>query len=413
VKRLAIPTSSAEGLGNRKSPSRFRLRRSSRIWSSIFIAVILSYTAIASNFDQPSIKYAFAAAIVFLFAAQLSTKSWIAAIATALGFGVLYALANRSSPDISHQIGLCLGMLGRGSLAVLVWSAIWNDNETSRERYTELWLASVAVLLFIFASILALNLTIWAKLPVLDYYLYLFDGSLGFQPSFLLGRICLHYRFVGEGLRVIYWALPLPIAIVCAGHLRSRSSWRPLLILGSAGLLGYLLYFLFPAAGPLYAAGSAFPNHPHPFSTLREMHPHRIILPVPAPRNAVPSLHLAWAMLLWFNSGSFSRVSRGFVLAYVILTVFATLGTGEHYLADLAVAVPFSVAVQALWTRARARYLVLAWTAALSFVWLVLLRYGTDLFLASPVIPWICLIASIVASFWLYRKLVRSAARDY
>jgi hypothetical protein len=412
VKPLAIHPPSRDGLDVGEPPPRFLLRRSSRIWLSIFLVLILSYTVIVPNFDQPSIEYAFAAVAIFLFGAQLGVESWTALVAAALGLSILHAFVNRSGPHLlTELIGLYLGILGRGGLAVLGWSAIWNDTERSHERYTA-WLASVGILLFVFASILALNLTIWANLRVLDYYLYLFDGSLGFQPSFLLGRICLRYGMLGEGARFVYCALPLPIAIVCAGHLKSRSPWRPLLILGSAGLLGYLLYFLFPAAGPLYAVGSAFPDLPHPFSTLREMHPHRITLAVPAPRNAMPSLHLAWAMLLWFNSRSFSKISRGLVLIYVVLTAMATLATGEHYLADLVVAVPFSIAVQALWTPARMRYLVLGWTAALTFIWLVLLRYGTDVFLVSPAIPWACSIASTVVSLWLYRVLERSAAAD-
>jgi hypothetical protein len=387
------------------------LQRRDQVSLSVLLVATVGYTAIAPNFDQPSIQYAFAAAAIFLFAAQLGTKNWIAVGAAALGFSALHAFANRSGADSTGLIGLYLGMLGRGSLAVLGWGVIWNDTGVSRERY-RVWLAPVGILLFVFASILALNLTIWASLRVLDYYIYVFDGSLGFQPSFLLGSFCLRYRLLGEGARVVYCALPLPIAVVCAGYLKSRSPWRPLLILGTAGLLGYLLYFLFPAVGPLYVAGSTFPNLPHPFSTLREIHPHPIMLAVPAPRNAVPSLHMAWAILLCFNSCSFSKTSRGLLLVYVVLTAMATLGTGEHYLADLAVAVPFSVAVQAIWTPTRTRYLVLGWTTGLTFIWLLLLRYGTVVFLESPAIPWTCIIASTIVSLRLYGSLGRSGAHN-
>ncbi len=64
-------------------------------------------------------------------------------------------------------------------------------------------------------------------------------------------------------------------------------------------------------------------------------------------------------------------------MTYVALTVIDTLGTGEHYLADLAVALPFSVAVQALWTRTQGnmRYAVLAGGTSLTLIWLVALRY--------------------------------------
>src|SRR5205807_3710022 len=126
------------------------------------------------------------------------------------------------------------------------------------------------------------------------------------------------------------------------------------------------------------------------FATLAEMRPEPIDLPAPLPRNAMPSLHMAWAVLLWFNCRPLSPAARGLAVTYVALTVIDTLGTGEHYLVDLAVALPFSVAVQALWARVRGdtRYAVLAGGASLTLIWLVALRYGTRFFLLSPAVPW-------------------------
>jgi hypothetical protein len=193
------------------------------------------------------------------------------------------------------------------------------------------------------------------------------------------------------------------IALACAGYLKYGSPWRPLGILASAGVLGYLLYFVFPATGPIYVWGAGFPGSPQPFATLREVHPHTIALAMPAPRNAMPSLHMAWALLLWFSCRPFSRFARGFALAYVVLTVLATLGTGEHYLVDLVVAVPFSVAVQALWTpvQSSTRNAVLAAGTSLMLLWLVVLRYGTEFFLQSPAISWSFVIGSTGISLML------------
>jgi len=195
--------------------------------------------------------------------------------------------------------------------------------------------------------------------------------------------------------------------LACAGYLKYRTPWRPLAILASAGVLGYLLYFVFPATGPVYAAGASFPNFPHPFATLRQVHPHPIALSVPMPRNATPSLHMTWALLLWFNSRPFSRTARGLALAYVLLTIVGTLGTGEHYLADLVVAFPFSVAVQAGWTHYQQfhRNALAAAAASLTLMWLAFLRYGSSLFLASPAVPWGCILVSTIASLLLLRQL--------
>jgi PAP2 superfamily protein len=370
------------------------------------MVLVVAYTAIAPNFDQAFINYAFASAVIFLFVTRSGARAWTATVAAAAGFSVFHAFFKQGANIPAPPVSLYAGMLGRGAMVVLGWRAIWASPQESR-RLLRISLLPVGIVLFVLGSLVALNLTVQSHPRVLDPYLYVFDGSLGFQPSFLIGQVFLHYKGIGDLVRATYFGLPVAIALACAGYL-NRSPWRPLGILASAGVLGYLLYFAFPAAGPRYIAGLSFPGSPHPFATLGQIHPRSIDLPIPAPRNAMPSLHMAWVLLVWFNCRPFPRVSRALALAYVLLTVAATLGTGEHYLADLAVALPFSVAVQALWTDApgNARYSVLASMASLTLAWLVALRYGTHFFLLSAAIPWACVIASTVISLALERLLV-------
>ena len=367
--------------------------------------LVFAYTAIAPNFDQPFINYAFASAVIFLAVAHTGRAAWIAASVAAIGFSLCHALFPQGPHVAASPVSLYAAMLGRGGLVVLGWRTIWSIGE-ERRRLLRISLLPVGIVLFVLATLVALNLTL-ERSRVLDSYLYVFDGSLGFQPSFVLGQLFLRYRPVAELARATYFAVPLVIAMTCAGYLKYGSPWRPLGILASAGVLGYLLYFVFPATGPLYVFGASFPGSPQLFATLAEMHPHPIDLPVPAPRNAMPSLHMAWALLLWFNCRPLSRTARGLAVTYVVLTVIDTLGTGEHYLADLAVALPFSVAVQALWTgvRGNTRYAVLAGGASLTVIWLVALRYGTRFFLLSPAVPWGCVIGSTIVSFMLGRLL--------
>ena len=123
----------------------------------------------------------------------------------------------------------------------------------------------------------------------------------------------------------------------------------------TAGLFGYFLYLIFPAAGPLYLTGRQFPGSPFPFSELRSLllrgHVLRMIpISQDVCRNAMPSLHMTWALLMAFNCKPFPRLVRALAVMYVFATVLGTLGTGEHYLIDLVVAFPFAVAVQALGT---------------------------------------------------------------
>jgi len=373
-----------------------------RIPLSLFIVLVVAYTLVAPNFDQPFLQYSFAAAVVFLFVAKPAAKQWIAAALVAAGFTAVHDWLVRGGTTTGPSLSLYAGMLGRGALVILCLQAVWADSIEGR-RWRKVWPIPIGVLAFVLASLVALNVTVAARLRVLDAYLYVFDGSLGFQPSFVLGRIFWRYKLVSDFANLIYCSLPVAIALVCAGYLKNRSPWRLLGILASAGVMGYALYFVFPATGPRYVAGASFPAAPHPFATLAQIHPHPLALPIPAPRNAIPSLHMAWALLLWFNCRPLSRIARGLSLLYVVLTLFVTLGTGEHYFVDLVVALPFAVAIQALWGQGSARYRIVAEAAVLTLLWLAALRYGTSVFLTSPIIPWACVVVSSVMALGLAR----------
>jgi hypothetical protein len=379
-------------------------RHSARLPLSALIVVIVAYTAIALNFDQPFISYAFAGAVVFLFVAQPRRRDWIGVAVAALGLSLchIFFALEKTVPAIS--LSLYAGMFGRGALIVLAWRTVW-AGPSERPRLFKALLLSIGIVVFVLASLLALNFTIPARPRVLDAYLYFFDSSLGFQPSFLVGRFFAKWRPVAELGRTAYLGLPLAIALVCAGYLKRASSWRPLAILASAGVLGYLLYWIFPAAGPIYMAGANFPNSPGSFLALGAGGPHPVTLSSRVPRNAIPSLHMAWALLLWFNCRPFSGMARSVALLYVVLTVLATLGTGEHYLIDLIVALPFAVAVQALWIPGRpiTRYAVLLSAMSMTFFWLGALRYDAGFFMLSPFIPWNCIVGTILISLYLER----------
>src|SRR5207249_279782 len=110
-------------------------------------------------------------------------------------------------------------------------------------------------------------------------FLYAFDGSLGFQPSFLLGRMLYYHAGLAEPVQTLYFAIALPIALVYATQRRRGYALGykilPLLMAASAG--GYLLYFVLPATGPVYEFAGQFPLvippvtlHPGPILPLAE-----------------------------------------------------------------------------------------------------------------------------------------------
>jgi hypothetical protein len=124
-----------------------------------------------------------------------------------------------------------------------------------------------------------------------------------------------------EMANVFYGALPLAVALGIASA-TGQARYRLLRGLCLAAVLAVPCYFLVPAVGPAHIG--------EPF----------------AARNCVPSLHLTWAMLVWLNARPV-WLRRG-TFVFVLLTAFATLATGEHYVLDLILALPFAWVMQQL-----------------------------------------------------------------
>jgi hypothetical protein len=131
-------------------------------------------------------------------------------------------------------------------------------------------------------------------------------------------------------------------------------------------------------------------------------------------RNCMPSLHVAWALLVWFNCKPFSRIVRSSAFAFVLITLVDTLGTGEHYLIDLVVAFPFAVAVQALCARNlswRSKAAPVAAGFAFCLLWPVLLRTSPHIFLLNPVIPWTSILLTLTISAFLMKHVLNAESR--
>ena len=140
-----------------------------------------------------------------------------------------------------------------------------------------------------------------------------------------------------------YPTLPIEAALVLLVSLRRQrgdmDSRRILLACAVAGLAGVVGYWLCPATGPRYAF-AGFPLRPDSVQL------GGITVAPDFPRNAMPSLHFAWAWMLY-------RAARPVALASLGDAGVAggnrdgRAGFGEHYLIDLVVAVPFVAAVEA------------------------------------------------------------------
>jgi hypothetical protein len=254
-------------------------------------------------------------------------------------------------------------------------------------------------------------LTIWLCRRTYDSFLLAFDGSLGTQPSFVLGRF-LPWGSTYWGLTTVaYYALPFAVSVLYASHLASdRAGERqPVALLGlflSMMVVGAALYTIYPAVGPKHAFAQLYPMNAPPLKQI-------VLQPMTVPddpRNCMPSLHLAGALAVWWNSRPCPRWGRTLAALLLCATIFSTLALGEHYLVDLVVAVPFTLVLQAAWTVSvplteRSRRQSLLAGTILTLAWLVLLRYGIWLFLISPVVPWGLILLTVVGCLVLEKQL--------
>jgi hypothetical protein len=237
---------------------------------------------------------------------------------------------------------------------------------------------------------------------------------LGQQPSFLVGRLLARFGPLRQLCYFGYEALPLAMAIAFAlerGRPRLQTS-RIVLAFGVAAAGGFLLYNLYPAVGPVHVFGAQFPYSPPPAAGP----PFRLVTVPDAPRNAMPSVHIAMALLILWNSRWGPRLWRVLASALLGITVLATLGFGEHYLADLCVAVPFAllaqgVAASGLEWRNAARIACVATGGLLVPAWLAYLRLPSPPLAGNVSWAWCLLLGSGVASVILESRLQRAVAQ--
>jgi hypothetical protein len=174
------------------------------------------------------------------------------------------------------------------------------------------------------------------------------------------------------------------------------------------GPIGILFYNLFPALGPAHIFLQDFPWHP--MTTLQASHLFLEPVAVKGVQNAIPSLHMAWVLLAWWYSRGLSLWERGIALMFVVFTVLATLGTGEHYFVDLVAAFPFGLMIQSLcafpmrWA-GRERVTAFLYGLLVTLLWLLMLGQAPKFFWFSPVIPWACCVLTVASAIFLHRKL--------
>jgi hypothetical protein len=335
--------------------------------------------------------FAFALASILILQFRVR-PDWFDALLV-LAFTLFFATVDFRFLHFAPKLMAWFSFAGVSSLLVMGIRAIWAENRPAR---TVLLYAAVPALVFIGSDYFAATMLDWttaAHPKTLDLYLLSFDYSLRVELASLAGRLFVTNHWLHVAGLLVYVGLAIPLSLVYAGRLlrykgRAFPSMLAFLITGPVGIL---FYNLFPACGPHALFRQGFPFHPFPMEQASRL----LLEPlaVAGPRNAIPSLHLAWALLAWWYSRGLSWFERVVVFSFLVLTSFATLGTGEHWFVDLIVAVPFALMIQGLcaysisWrdaTKLSAFFSGLLGTLA----WLITLRYAPQFFWTSPVVPW-------------------------
>jgi hypothetical protein len=170
-----------------------------------------------------------------------------------------------------------------------------------------------------------------------DLFVYRIDGFLGFQPSFLLGRLVAPHLWAMLVLQLVYGLIPTAAALALFLYIwrRDPDTSRVVFAFVLNVLFAPLFYLAFPVCGPQFA----FPHFP---SAAGFVVAHAI--PLVAAPNGVPSIHFSTAILIWWFCRRWRWAS---VLSFCFLvgTLLATLASGQHYLLDLVVAVPYTALV--------------------------------------------------------------------
>jgi hypothetical protein len=343
----------------------------------------------------------FAFALASLLILQFRVRpSWFNALLV-LAFTLLFVTVDFRFLHFAPKLMAWLSFAGISSLFIMGIQSIWEENRVARKM---LLCAAIPALLFVGSEYFASTMLDWttaAHPNTLDLYLLSFDYSLRVELASLAGRLFITDHLVHAISLMAYVGLAIPISVVYAGRLVrfKERAFPAILAFLITGPLGILFYNLFPACGPHALFQQGFPFHPFPMAQASRL----LLEPlaIAGPRNAIPSLHLAWALLAWWYSRGLSWFERLIAFAFLAITAFATLGTGEHWFVDLIVAFPFALMIQGLcayslsWKNPR-RLTAILFGLFGTLGWLVMLRFGAKIFWTSPALPWALAAATVV-----------------
>jgi hypothetical protein len=385
----------------------------------VFLAVFLLggqvYLILARGFanvlETPFLPYCLLGA----FAIHMATRPGRIEVLATLGFGGLLALGfvflrSDFRPTWPNDLAGA-SSFGLASLAVLTGSIVRLRGQRQHEKLQTLIAGSIFIYSSLFIAFV-LKLTAMLHPRTYDFFLYAADAGFGIPFAARAGMFLRRHPDLSWCCGFVYESLPIAISLLYAYEKSGRKplSVRVLPAFLGGGAAAYLLYNVLPAAGPLYIFGARFPDHLPRAVQLAVQAP---LLPG-APRNAVPSMHLACTLLIFWNARRLSWWA-GFASAlYLAFTILATLGFGEHYVVDLVAGVPYALLLGAACAShsvrdTQERNQALAAGLALTAAWILALRFAPLVF-QTPGIAWAATGATLTICWTAQLRLERAWA---
>ncbi|MGW4714115.1 DUF5933 domain-containing protein [Nocardia sp. NPDC004260] len=355
---VEYPGSRAGSAVERRRVPRTRIRVVAAVAAVPVLLIVLQGVAIWQGFEGPleslgrdyigtpkSMSVPWAGLVLAL--VGVSARRRLVAVGVAAAIDVAWAgVRLLAGEPFAIGNGPVIVLTGLALVAWLRWSGT--------ERRDALHAAALGALLVLATKVgdVWLHVTVIGRPTVLDEYVILADHALG-DPSWVLGRaVDTLGPVVYAVLHWVYIELPVAAIVVAVWQLRrvvSSGRWpshylvRTFLVLG---LIGPLVYVLFPVVGPMFAygpdgnglqLGNYWPGVVPPID--------RNPLPLPfdaaVPRNCMPSMHTAWALSVFLHTRRDGdgepapRWLRWGGAFWLLATLTATLGFGYHYGVDL------------------------------------------------------------------------------
>lgn len=368
--------------------------------SAAVLALIL-VMAIWHLGENSMIACGFTGAFFIHVGARPARRSLYAAIAAGAGFAICYVLCGAHFGGNAIKAVTGVGaFLGLGSLAVMSCETIWGSSQALLAPLRD----ALVIPVFSLVAGIVMGLLQRSAKPTYDMYLYAFDCSLGIFPGRVIALLFRAAPWLGSAAATIYALLltfpPLYYAWGLHRGIKTRINLLHSFAIG--GICGAVGYQICPGVGPLYWLHSRFPDH------LPALNQIDLKLYEGAPPfNAMPSMHMTWALLVWWAAWELTPLARVVASGFVALTILSTIGSGEHYLVDLVVAVPFALAIEGVCAcmrgaRLEARLPLVA-GFGLAGAWIAFLR-SSYVAALPPAVGWSAIVATLAVSAWVQMR---------